>query len=93
MDRATVDKVARLARLELTDAQRDQYAVQLAAILSHFESLRALDTTGIEPSVYAVDLTGRPRADEPGQTAGHDALIANAAAHREGFYVVPRVIE
>ncbi|MBK6939942.1 MAG: Asp-tRNA(Asn)/Glu-tRNA(Gln) amidotransferase subunit GatC [Planctomycetes bacterium] len=93
MDRATVDKVARLARLELTDAQRDQYAVQLSAILAHFESLRALDTTGIEPSVYAVDLTGRPRPDEPGATAGHDALIANATAHREGFFVVPRVIE
>ncbi|MBL8769603.1 MAG: Asp-tRNA(Asn)/Glu-tRNA(Gln) amidotransferase subunit GatC [Planctomycetes bacterium] len=93
MDRATVDKVARLARLELTDAQRDQYAAQLSAILAHFESLRALDTTGVEPSVYAVDLVGRPRPDEPGPTAGHDALLSNAAAHREGFYVVPRVIE
>jgi aspartyl-tRNA(Asn)/glutamyl-tRNA(Gln) amidotransferase subunit C len=93
MDRQTVDKVARLARLDLTAEQRDQFAAQLSAILEHFESLRALDTSGVEPSVYAIDLAGRPRPDEPGTTAGHDALLGNAPAHREAFYVVPRVIE
>ena len=93
MDRETVDKVARLARLELTDEQRDRFAVQLSAILDHFESLRRLDTAGVEPSVYAIDLAGQTRPDAPGATAGHDALLSNAPAHREGFFVVPRVIE
>lgn len=93
MDEATVDRVARLARLELDPDQKTRFAVQLRAILDHFKDLEALDTSGVEPSVYAVDLVGRTRPDVEVPAPARADLLANAPDQREGFIVVPRVLE
>ncbi len=93
MDHQTVAKVAELARLELDAAHLERYAAQLRAILDHFEVLRAVDTEGVEPSVYAVDLVGRTREDVVIASPSRAELLANAPNAREGFFVVPRVLE
>jgi aspartyl-tRNA(Asn)/glutamyl-tRNA(Gln) amidotransferase subunit C len=94
MDERTVEHVARLARLRLDQAAIARHARQLQAILDYFETLAALDTDGVEPAPYAVDLAGRLRPDVPREDRPpRDVLLANAPMHADGFFVVPRVIE
>ncbi len=93
MDQKTVQKVAQLARLELDAAHVERYAAQLHAILGHFEVLAAIDTEKVEPSVYAVDLAGRVREDVQVPAPPRDVLLGNTQHAREGFFVVPRVLE
>ena len=96
MDQRTVDveHVARLARLRLDEAALARCARHLQAILDHFETLAELDTTDVEPAVYAVDVAGSVREDrERENRPARETLLANAPAHADGFFVVPRVIE
>jgi aspartyl-tRNA(Asn)/glutamyl-tRNA(Gln) amidotransferase subunit C len=93
MDRDQVIHVARLARLRLEEAEITSLAKQLSQIFSHFEKVSALPTEGVEPAIYAVDVTGPTRADEPAPSADRDALLANTPHGRDGLYVVPPVLE
>ena len=93
MDRKTVKKVAELACLELDEEHLSRYAAQIHAILEHFESLQALQTEDVEPSVYAIEMEGRTRPDQVEPGVSRESLLSNAPKEREGFYVVPRVIE
>ena len=52
LDRKQVEEIAFLARLELTEEEKEEYAAQLSAILSHVAKLQELDTTGVPPTVH-----------------------------------------
>lgn len=93
MDREQVAHVARLARLRLDESELGRLAAELSQIFTHFETLRSLDTDGIEPAIYAVDVTGPVRADEPSPPADREALQSNTRHQRGGFYIVPPVME
>ena len=93
MDRDQVIHVARLARLRLEEAEITSLAKQLSQIFSHFEKVRGLPTDGVEPAIYAVDLTGPTRPDEPVPSTSRDRLLANTRHRRDGLYVVPPVLE
>ncbi|HET6443825.1 MAG TPA: Asp-tRNA(Asn)/Glu-tRNA(Gln) amidotransferase subunit GatC [candidate division Zixibacteria bacterium] len=71
-----VEKIALLARLELTDAEKNLYQEQLSAILEYAQRLNQLDTTGVAPTASAVDLRNVLREDvvEPGLSL-EDALF------------------
>lgn len=73
-----VDHVARLARLELTDAERDKMAVELSKILHHIEAIQQLDLAGVEPTSHIVDVVNALRADVP--VPSLDPAVALAAA-------------
>ena len=97
MDQSAIEQIARLARLDLEDSAKARLADQLSAILEHFKSLEELDTEGVEPSVYAIDVTGRCRPDEPPDAdlpqADRQQLMANTRFEQDRYYRVPRVIE
>jgi aspartyl-tRNA(Asn)/glutamyl-tRNA(Gln) amidotransferase subunit C len=88
-----VEHVALLARLQLSDEERERFTTQLNSILEHFEQLQELDTSGVEPMSHAVAVSNVFREDEEeGSLATKEALQNAPDVARECFRV-PRVIE
>jgi aspartyl-tRNA(Asn)/glutamyl-tRNA(Gln) amidotransferase subunit C len=92
LDLATVQKVANLARLKISDAEAMAIAGQLSAVLENFKQLAAVDTTGIEPLVTPTDLSIRLREDEAVVEKDVEAFIANAPARSGNLFKVPPVV-
>jgi aspartyl-tRNA(Asn)/glutamyl-tRNA(Gln) amidotransferase subunit C len=94
--RSDVEKIAELARLDLTPQEVDQFTGQLASILSHIEKLNELDTTGVEPMSHSVTNPGNVesalRMDSVLPCIGQKVATENAPDAEAGFFRVPRVI-
>lgn len=90
---ADVEKIAHLARLELTEAEKQQYLEQLTAILHYAERLNELDLTGIPPTSHAIAQQNimRPDAAEPSLPMDH--LLFNAPQQKENQFVVQAVLD
>jgi aspartyl-tRNA(Asn)/glutamyl-tRNA(Gln) amidotransferase subunit C len=84
--------VARLARIDLTDAELDLYAVQLAAVISHAAEIAALDTEGVEPTAHPLPLRNVTRADEPRPSLNRAEVLAQAPAVEDGRFRVPPIL-
>jgi aspartyl-tRNA(Asn)/glutamyl-tRNA(Gln) amidotransferase subunit C len=93
ISREDVAHVARLARLALTDAELETMREQLNAILAHIDALRAVDTSGIEPTSHAVPQFNVMREDEPRPCLSVEEMLANAPDRAGDFFRVPRIIE
>jgi aspartyl-tRNA(Asn)/glutamyl-tRNA(Gln) amidotransferase subunit C len=94
--RSDVEKIAELARLDLTPQEADQFTGQLASILSYIEKLNELDTTGVEPMSHSVTEAGSVehtrRMDIVLPCLGQKRATENAPDAEAGFFRVPRVI-
>ena len=88
-----VRHVARLARLELSEAELERMRAEMDAILAYMDKLRSLDTTGVEPTSHAVPLRNVMRDDEPRPSLPRDDMLANAPDRAGDFFRVPRIIE
>jgi aspartyl-tRNA(Asn)/glutamyl-tRNA(Gln) amidotransferase subunit C len=93
LDRQAVDHVARLARLDLSENERDKMQAELTHILEHAERIQALDLDGIEPTAHAVPITNAMRPDDVKPSLTQDDALANAPAVEDGRIRVPRIIE
>jgi aspartyl-tRNA(Asn)/glutamyl-tRNA(Gln) amidotransferase subunit C len=93
IDRDTVEYVARLARLALTEEERDRFAEQLGRILEYADRLRALPLDDVPPTLHALPMTNVLREDAVAPSLPRDEVLAQAPAHRDGFFEVPRVFE
>jgi aspartyl-tRNA(Asn)/glutamyl-tRNA(Gln) amidotransferase subunit C len=89
IDRDQVLHVARLARLELSDAEVDRMAAELSGILEHVDRISELDLEGVEPTSHVVELENVLRADEPRPSLNRDAALANAPDPSDGAFRVP----
>ena len=93
LSRQDVQRIADLARLELSAEELDLFTRQLGDILTYVEQIRTLDTTGVTPTSQVLN---RPvdRDDVPAPTLSRDDLMRNApdAAVEAGLFKVPRVI-
>lgn len=90
---ADVEHVARLARLELDQEEKNLFAGQMDAILGYVEKLKELDTEGILPTSHAVPMENAFREDRVQPAIGVEKALANAPDRVESFYRVPKVIE
>ncbi len=90
---AEVEHVARLARLELSEAEKETFTGQMDAILAYVEKLNELDTANVVPTAHAVPVENAFREDAVRLSIGVDNALANAPARAEGFFRVPKVIE
>jgi aspartyl-tRNA(Asn)/glutamyl-tRNA(Gln) amidotransferase subunit C len=90
---ADVEHVARLARLELGEEEKNLFAGQMDAILGYVEKLKELDTDGILPTSHAVPMENAFREDLAKPSIGIENALANAPDRVESFYRVPTVIE
>ncbi len=88
----TVQTVARLAHLELTDEQAERSRHELARVLGYIERLRQVDVEGIEPMSHPTDATNRLDADEIGPTLTTDQLMTMASQTERPFIRVPKVL-
>lgn len=88
-----VKRIARLARIEIDDAQAQTAQTQLNTIFGLIAAMQAVDTTGIEPMAHAQEVYQRLREDVVTETDRRDAFQAIAPAVENGLYLVPRVIE
>ena len=93
INRALVEKVALLARLEIPAADADRVASQLGKIVGMVEKLNAVDTKGIEPLTNPGGLADVFRDDEPRPCLPREEALANAPDKVEMFLRVPRVVE
>lgn len=93
VDRATVARVADLARIAVAEDQLDHLASELSGILAWIEQLAEVDTSGVEP-LRSVHPTRRSwRADVVTDGGCREAILANAPEREDGYFVVPRVVE
>jgi aspartyl-tRNA(Asn)/glutamyl-tRNA(Gln) amidotransferase subunit C len=93
IDRAAVDHVARLARLDLTDEERERMRAELSQILEHAEKIQALDLDGVPPTSHSVSIRNALRPDEVTPSLDPEEVLANAPEVEDGRFKVPRIIE
>ncbi|MEO0547712.1 MAG: Asp-tRNA(Asn)/Glu-tRNA(Gln) amidotransferase subunit GatC [Pseudomonadota bacterium] len=93
VDTTTVKRVAKLARIAISDDRAEELKGELNTILGFVEQLQQVDVGGVEPMTSVVDMDMRKRAD--GVTDGDkvDDVVANAPMSDEGFFMVPKVVE
>lgn len=87
-----VKKIARLARLQLTEADLEKYATQLSAVLSYIERLNQLDTANIEPTAHAFLVPTPFREDKVKPYTEQELSLQNAPDREGPFFKVPKVI-
>ncbi|MEM9364384.1 MAG: Asp-tRNA(Asn)/Glu-tRNA(Gln) amidotransferase subunit GatC [Planctomycetota bacterium] len=87
-----ISKLAKLARLELTDKEQASFGPQIAAILDFVEQLSELDTANVEPMTTAIDVQNCFRDDQPAESLGAELATRTAAESSEGFFLVPPVL-
>ncbi len=91
--RKEVEHVAHLARLKLSEAEADQFTAQLDQILTYFEKLNELDTSGIEPTSHSVPMMNAFREDQAKPSLNIEEALANAPDKEGNFFKVPKIIE
>ncbi len=93
LTRNEVLKVARLARLKLTDAEVADYAEKLGSVLEYVESLNEVDTEDVEPMVHAVELSNVFRPDEVVPSLPREAALSNAPKTDGYCFLVPQILD
>jgi aspartyl-tRNA(Asn)/glutamyl-tRNA(Gln) amidotransferase subunit C len=93
IDVDTVRKVASLAQISEPEPRLTAFAGELSAILGWIEQLNEVDTDGVEPMTSAVAVPMPMREDIVTDGGDPAAILANAPASRNGFFVVPKVVE
>lgn len=88
-----VRKVALLARLELSDEELLQQAHNINELLKQFEKLQELNLEGVEPTAHSIPVYNVLRPDSVNPSLPREELLANAPEAREGYFVVPRIVE
>lgn len=96
IDREQVLKVAHLARLELTTAEEAQFTTQLSAILEYFEQLNELETSNVEPTTRAIDVSNVTRPDQLQPCPAQESIL-ESAPEREStaqgdYFKVPQIM-
>ena len=91
--RADVERVAMLARLQLTEDETVQLTAQLDKILSYMDKLNEIDTAHVEPFSLAAERAQVYREDSVANKPDTEALLANAPERDHSFFKVPKILE
>ncbi|OFX31599.1 MAG: asparaginyl/glutamyl-tRNA amidotransferase subunit C [Armatimonadetes bacterium RBG_16_67_12] len=93
IDRATVEHVARLARLTLSEEDRERFAEQLGRILEYCARINEIPLADVPPTSHVMPITNVLRDDAVTPSLDRDEVLAQAPAHTQGFFQVPRIFE
>jgi aspartyl-tRNA(Asn)/glutamyl-tRNA(Gln) amidotransferase subunit C len=93
LNKATVARIATLARIRLSEDELEPLAVELSGILDWVEQLMAVDTEGVPPMTSVAEMTLPMRDDKVTDGANLDAVLGNAPRSARGFFAVPKVVE
>ena len=92
IDLEQVRKVALLARLELTEAEEQQFTEQLSGIFDYVQQLNELDTENIEPTTRAIELSNITRQDELAPFEDRESILGIAPDREDDFFKVPKIL-
>ncbi|MEK7653093.1 MAG: Asp-tRNA(Asn)/Glu-tRNA(Gln) amidotransferase subunit GatC [Patescibacteria group bacterium] len=93
LSKQEVEHIAKLARLELTEEERETYREQLSAILDYMEKLQTVDTKDVASTSQVTWLTNVMREDNIAESGIAEELVAGAPEHDDGFIKIPKVFE
>lgn len=88
-----VEHIAKLARLEITDQEKEKYSGQLSGILEYVEKLQTVDTDNVEPTSQVTGLTNVMREDGIIASGIEKELVDCAPDHEDGFVKIPKIFE
>ncbi|HRU38835.1 MAG TPA: Asp-tRNA(Asn)/Glu-tRNA(Gln) amidotransferase subunit GatC [Candidatus Goldiibacteriota bacterium] len=87
-----VEYIANLSRLEVSEAEKEEYAAQLSGILEHVNRLQKLDTEGVEPTFYTVEMKNVMREDENEPCLDRKKVFDAAPSVENNGFKVPKII-
>ena len=93
VDQATVRRIARLSRIAIADSDVPRMQGELNAILAFVEQLSEVDVAGVEPMSSVTPMRLKQRVDAVTDGGDVAAILRNAPASEDGFFVVPKVVE
>ena len=93
LSREEVLHIARLARVDLTEAEITRYSEQLSDLLEHFEVLQQVDTEGVPPTAQSIELRSVMRDDRIEPSLPPEDVLANAPRREDSFFRVKPVLE
>ena len=88
-----VEHVAKLARLSLSEDERERYTKQMDSILTYIEKLNELDTEGVAQTAHSVSIANPMRGDDVKESLSREGALLNAPEEEEGCFKVPKIIE
>ncbi len=89
----SIEHIAHLSRLSLSDKEKELFGGQLESILSYMEKLNELDTRDIEPTSHVIAISNITRDDVQRPSLDREDALMNAPDKTEKFYRVPKIIE
>jgi aspartyl-tRNA(Asn)/glutamyl-tRNA(Gln) amidotransferase subunit C len=93
VDKKEVEYVAMLARIELSEEEKELYSEQLSTILAFFDRLKEVDTENVQPTSHVVDLVNAYRSDQARPGPGVEAVLQNAPERADRFFRVPKILD
>ena len=93
VDKDTVKRVARLARIHVSDAEAEALRGDLNTILGWVEQLNEVDVTGVKPMTSVIPMAMKKRDDEVTDGGKAADIVANAPATQDSYFLVPKVVE
>lgn len=92
IDKKTIEHIAKLARLELTEKEAQEYSEQLSKALNYFEQISKVETQGVAPLVTPTDIENYWREDIVSRELSSEEMLANAPAKSGYLFKVPPVV-
>ncbi|RZN41050.1 MAG: Asp-tRNA(Asn)/Glu-tRNA(Gln) amidotransferase subunit GatC [Methanophagales archaeon ANME-1-THS] len=87
-----IEHIAWLARIELSEAEKELFEQQLSSILDYFAVLDEVDTTDVEPTYHVIGITDMVREDEPKEGLSQADVLRNAPKKENGYFRSPRIL-
>jgi len=88
-----VEHIAHLAKLRLSEEEKEKFGAQLSSILTYVEKLNELDTSGVEPTSHVLAIGNVMREDALRPSLPTDEALLNAPDRADNFFRVPKIIE
>lgn len=92
ISRGDVEHIAKLARLELTEEEKQRFQTELGKILEYFDQLKKLDTENVPPMTHAVPIENVLREDQVKESLPTEEALKNAPEKKESYFQVPKVV-
>lgn len=93
LDKATVARIAHLARIRVPDEELEPLTAELARILTWVEQLAEVDTADVEPLRKVMEIPAHWRDDVVTDGGRPEQILQNAPRRHDGYFVVPKVVE
>jgi aspartyl-tRNA(Asn)/glutamyl-tRNA(Gln) amidotransferase subunit C len=92
IDESTVEHLANLARIDLTDKEIKKFTKQVSSILDFFSELSELDTEDVKPTYHVLEINNVFRDDVAKDSLPREEILANAPEKEKGYFKAPKII-